>query len=175
MKIIESKVRKIKIDDIYESHRLDPISIYLEDFEHGKGQITIRCYDKTWSSFWGAMGGTISEFLCRTDNSYLANNFGCTSQSVADEDKSHDYIKKELIRKRQLREVDRHDARDMWEEIQGIEDPKSWAEQNGPLSRLIFSGEWWYLEWPQKPNPDYKYLCRIIDTVKEVLNQIKES
>ena len=104
-------------------------------------------------------------------NDYLAENFGVTSQSVVDEDRAQEWIKKELILKRQCGEVDKFEAREMWEEIEGIEDPKEWAQADGPLSNLLFNSEWWYADWPQKPSPEYKYLCRIIDTVKEALNQ----
>ena len=47
MKIKESTVRKLTISDI---ERLDNINVYLEDFEPGHGQITIKCWNEVWSS-----------------------------------------------------------------------------------------------------------------------------
>ena len=38
------------------------------------------------------------------------------------------------------------------------------------FSYRLFEGEWWNADWPLMPNHDYVYLCRILDTVKEVLN-----
>ena len=172
MKTTESKVRKIKIEEI---DGLDPVSVYLEDFEPGKGKITISCYSQTWSSYWPAMGGTISEFFRRANNDYLSENLGGPNRYVVDEDKSKDWLKKELIQKRRNEDVWNYEAREMFEEIEGIEDPEKWAAEDGPLSKLLFEGEWWNADFPKKENPDYTYLCRIIDTVKEVLKDRKES
>ena len=36
----------------------------------------------------------------------------------------------------------------------------------------LMGDEWWY-RLPQKPNPDYVYLCRIIRTVQEALGAVK--
>lgn len=70
MKIEKSKIEKLKIT---EAKNLDPVSVYLEDFEPGKGKIIIECYGKSWSSYWGAMSGrTISEFFFDANNDYLA-------------------------------------------------------------------------------------------------------
>lgn len=66
MKLELSTVRKIKLTDI---DSLDDISIFLEDFSLGAGQITIYCWGKAWTSFWGGMGDmTISDFFCSCDN-----------------------------------------------------------------------------------------------------------
>lgn len=51
---------------------LDPVSVFLEDFESGKGKITIECYGKYWSAYWGAMGErTISEFFSSCSDNKL--------------------------------------------------------------------------------------------------------
>ena len=172
MKITESNVRKIKIEEI---EKLDPISVYLEDFERGQGKITISCYDKTWSSYWGSMGRTILEFFCTTDNNYLAKNLANNiNPGVVDEEKSIDYLKNRVIECRKGccengNTFDKFEAREAWEEVSGIENPKEWLMSSNNLVQKLIGEEWWHVDFPQKQNPDYVYLCRIICTVKEVL------
>ena len=45
MKIEHSTARKFIITEI---KGFDPISVYLEDFKSGQGQITIKCYNQIW-------------------------------------------------------------------------------------------------------------------------------
>lgn len=177
MKITESKVRKIKIEDILESHRLDPISVYLEDFGPGQGNITISCYGKTWSSYWGSMGRTISEFFCSCDNDYLSKNLaGYINSGVVDEEKAVAVLKKRVIECRRSccengNSFDEDEARDAWDEVSRLENPKEWLMSGGDLVCELIGDEWWHFDLPEKVNPDYEYLCRIIDTVKEALKQ----
>lgn len=64
--------------EITEAPRLDPIRVYVEDYEPGKGRITISCYDAAWVGYWCGMGGDgIAEFFKRCDAEYLAGNLGC--------------------------------------------------------------------------------------------------
>ena len=44
---------------------LDPVTAFLEDFEPGRGQLTLVCWGRSWTHFWGAMGNgaTLREFL----------------------------------------------------------------------------------------------------------------
>lgn len=77
MEIVKSNVRRI---EIFNLPRLDPIRVYLEDYDPGKGRITISCYDAAWVGYWGAMGGrTISQFFIDCNAEYLAGNLGCAS------------------------------------------------------------------------------------------------
>lgn len=70
----KSSVIKIEIT---EAKRLDPIRVYIEDYEPGKGRITISCYDAAWVGYWGAMSGqSISAFFINADAGYLAGNLG---------------------------------------------------------------------------------------------------
>jgi len=66
--------------EITELPNLDPIRIYVEDYEPGRGRITISCYDAAWVGYWGAMSGrTIAEFFVDCDAEYLAGGMGCAS------------------------------------------------------------------------------------------------
>jgi hypothetical protein len=65
---------------ISEVKALDPVRVYIENYEPGKGRITISCYDAAWVGYWGAMSGdTIEEFFKRNSADYLAGNMGSAS------------------------------------------------------------------------------------------------
>jgi hypothetical protein len=53
---------------------LDTITVFLQDFEPGRGMITVCCYGLAWSAFFGAMGNgkSIREFVDAVPTDYLA-------------------------------------------------------------------------------------------------------
>lgn len=64
----------VKGYEILDVPRLDPVHVYVEDYEPGRGRITIACYGKAWAfvAFWGAMSGrSIIEFFTDCDAGYL--------------------------------------------------------------------------------------------------------
>lgn len=167
MKIEHNNVRKIFITDIYKSHNLDPVSIYLEDFELGKGKITISCYDKTWHSYWGGMSGrTISEFFLSCDNGYIAKNLSRISPSIPDYEALYDKI----IEYYGEEDID-YFVKDEMRQLQSCQDEgRDWVMNNSDIMEEVFGCDWFY-DVPEMENPKYKYLCEIIDVVKEVLRK----
>lgn len=176
MKIKETKVKKLHVSDIYNSHGLDPVHIYLEDYELGKGKITISCYDKTWHSYWGSMGDrTISQFFLSCNNHYIAKNLTSINSSIPDYEKLKDKIK-EFYK-------DDYDEGDFYGEISEIfeslselegdqSDGENWVRNNTKTMSEVFGCDWYY-DIPKMENPKYKYLCRIIDLTKEALTTQK--
>ncbi|MCK5607797.1 hypothetical protein KAR91_38295 [Candidatus Pacearchaeota archaeon] len=128
---------------IEEVERLDPITVILEDLEPGKGKIIIECYGESWSSYWGGMGD-------RT-----ISEFFCSCDN--------DYLAKNL------------DSGIP----QTVDDEEKWDDEFD-ISLKQFKFEEYERgfslncpEIPQKPNPKYEYLSRILDTVKEALKELK--
>ena len=74
MNIETSTVTKLLITG---AEGLDPISVYLEDFEPCKGKITVSCYDKTWHAYWGGMwdGLNVAQFFCKLHDAYIIGYF----------------------------------------------------------------------------------------------------
>lgn len=69
MEIEISQSVKIRLSGL---ERLDPIEVLVDDYEPGKGKITITCYGKAWTASWFAMSDqTISQFFRRCGNDYL--------------------------------------------------------------------------------------------------------
>jgi hypothetical protein len=65
LKTIETNVIRLKIDNT---------DIFLEELGEGQGKITISdTYGHNYSNYWGSMGGTLKEFLCRINADYFAN------------------------------------------------------------------------------------------------------
>lgn len=168
MKLEETKVRKIHVTDIYESHGLDPVHIYLEDYEPRKGKITISCYDKTWHSYWGGMGDrTIAEFFLSCDNGYIAKNLSSINSSINDYESLADKIKKHYGDEIDYFVLDEMNA------LSGDQnDGRFWVESNVKIMEEVFGCDW-YCDIPQMENPKYRYLNRIIDLTKEALREVK--
>lgn len=177
MKLTESTLRKLRITDV---QGLDPIDVYLEDFGPGRGQLTINCYGKSWTTLWGAMGDThdLISFVRQCDPDYIANRF---DSNVKREQFSSDALvtlaKKTVCDRRRGRgdgePLDAVEARDLYERIEGLEGSERIDLCPPQLMSDLFGAEWWFAcDRATEPNPDYLYLCRIIGTVQEALSQM---
>lgn len=72
MKINQSCITSFEITDV---KALDPIRVYIEDYEPGKGRITISCYASAWVGYWGGMGSrSVIKFFLDCDAEYLSGN-----------------------------------------------------------------------------------------------------
>lgn len=150
MNIQKSTVTKTYLTDL---DRLDPVTVYTEDFSEGCGQITILCYGQAWTSYWGGMGDNkIISFFCGCDEHYIAKNLSRIDSQVYDIDK--------------LRE----DA-----EAAGVECYRDDPWNDYGFMDDMYGGDMydWYDSLPKMPNPDYQYLCRIILAVQEGLKLTK--
>lgn len=150
---------------------LDPVTVYLENFEPGRGSITIKCFDESWTAAWGAMGGrSVEEFFIDCDDHYLAKNLSSISSEVMAEGEAlTNYVRGEIIQRRKWREFDKERARELWDDAEGIEITNSYCS-NPALMTAAVGDEWWY-GLPMVANPDYTYLCHIIQAVREGLRQ----
>lgn len=167
MKIEKSFVSKLKISEV---NGLDPITVFLEDFERGKGRITISCYDSSWNSYWGAMGDrNIKEFFLSCDNSYLIKNLSSIQSNINDYETLEKKIKEHF---KEDYEDGLSEIQTLYENIEelGGEDCswEYWLSGNHDVISEVFGCEWWECI-PTKTNPKYTYLSRIVDAVKEGL------
>lgn len=73
MNIRPTDVHTFRITDV---PGLDPITVFLDDHEPGRGTLTVRCFDRAWTCYWGAMGDgkSLAQFITRSaDAGYIAN------------------------------------------------------------------------------------------------------
>lgn len=161
------------------AERLDPIRVMIENYEHGKGRITITCYGKAWTAAWFAMGGDdVQTFIKRVSNDYLIDNFDPQLLSTVDDDNDANllFVKSEIIKLRREREIDAVLAREMWYEAENADDVKESCCCFGVGNKLLnlFGDDPWYANWPTAPNPKYQYLERVLNAVRDGLKQIEK-
>ncbi|OCH31808.1 hypothetical protein A6E13_16425 [Aliivibrio fischeri] len=188
MNIEETKIKKLFINNV---DGLDPITVYLEDSEVGKGKITIECWGKSWSAYWGAIGGkSLSDFFCKQNAEYLANNL--SDYRLEKYEPDFDAFKKEIRQKIcEMRRdnwptfMDGHLSKELARQLYDIEEWDEFISSN-PYEPIIcpsfidedefkdldFQG----FDVPDKLTSEYNYLILIVKTVQEALNQLnKES
>lgn len=65
----------IRLIEIPRRNNLDPINVFVQDYELGRGRIVVTCYGQAWCGFWGAMGlRTVMQFVAACDADYVAGN-----------------------------------------------------------------------------------------------------
>ncbi|QDL32411.1 hypothetical protein [Serratia liquefaciens] len=175
MKVTETKVQSLEITEV---ERLDPIRVMAENYEPGRGRITITCYGKAWTSAWFAMGGdTVQAFFQRVRNDYLINKFAPNMSSEVDDDNDAnvEFVKREICKLRRSGEIDQDEAREMWDETNASHDIKGDCCNGFSSSavRELLGDDPWYAKWPTVPNHEYQYLERILDAVHEALKQME--
>lgn len=170
MKVERSLAEKIVISEL---ERLDPITVYLEDFGDGKGKIVIECYRESWSAYWGSMGQSLVDFFAKCDVGYLAGKLSSLRPSVFAPEKIKESLKKEVLEERRKSFIDKREARRRYRNIEDLHVPEEAAEMQYASGELLEAlGEDWMHSLPMKSNPDYEYLCRIISTVQSALSDV---
>jgi len=168
MQVELSTVTKIKLTHLQEmsAFRLDPLTVILDNFEPGRGKIIIECFGESWSASWAAMGKrTIAQFFCNCDEHYLAKNLSGISGDLPDYEKLGDTARQEVCRLRRESELTKDEARDLFEDAGRFSGAETSHDLDGSAMQAIFGDEWWH-SIPDKPNPDYEYLCRVINAVQ---------
>ena len=174
MQIETMDVQAFTITDV---ERLDPVRVMIENYEPGKGRITITCFGKAWTGAWFAMGGdTVQQFIKRVSNDYLIGYFAPQMSSEVDDDNDANtkFVKSEIIKLRRQGELTKHEAWEMWDAAEMADDVKSECCSSGvsPLRNLL-GDDPWYAKWPSVPNHEYKYLERITNAVREALVKLE--
>lgn len=179
--------------------RLDPITVFLEDFgrravptddnpnyETAQGKITINCSDKSWNAYWGGMGPrTVAEFVADCGWDYVLN---CLDRSISPRvfsGKALHTLAKKCIVQRRRQQTGRHDwelgdlskseARQLWDDIDVLRNIESSSEcwHQSALLTLLFGDEWHYpLDGKAvEENHEYTYLRLIVEAVQQALRQ----
>ena len=174
MKIESSKVTRLRLSELPS---LDPVEVIADNIAEHKGKITITCFGKSWTAYWGSTGcDSVEEFFCSASNDYL---IGCLSpmldSRIADKDADGEFIKREILRARKNSELTKSEASSLWSDVDFYRADRDSIINGSPRELAFFMGEEpWYLDWPTAENHDYTYLSRICEAVKEAFKQMKE-
>ena len=180
MIIEQTNVTKLKLTDL---DRLDPITVFVEDYEAGKGKITFECFGKSWSYYWGGMSGrNLAEFFLSCNTSYLVNCLWDHSQPTTelDYDGLQSTIRNYVVESRREHMIDSHTARTLYD----IEDWELYAPQHTydtwTCPDLVDSDEFesmYFLheqDIPEKSTGDYSYLARIVEAITAAFSQLSQ-
>ncbi|WP_296935981.1 hypothetical protein [uncultured Marinobacter sp.] len=173
MKVELSTVQKLNLTELMgEPHKLDPVSVILENFEPGKGKIIIECYGQSWSAYWGGMGAKdIATFFCRCDEHYIAGKLSSIRGGIDDYEALASKAQSEVCQMRRDQEINQQEARELFDAAGRLSNAESAHDLDDKAMIEIFGPEWWYAI-PEKPNPDYQYLCRIIRAVQAGIKKV---
>lgn len=122
--------------------RLHPVTVYVTNYNSGKGKIVIECYGDAWVNYWGAMGDrNLQEFFISCDNGYILNNL--------------------------LKETQETD----YDEIEKITGGEVCVSTEFELAMAFDTlreilGQDWYMDIPRCATSEYNYLGRIVDAIK---------
>lgn len=194
MKIEASTVTKLVISEV---ERLDAVTVFVEDFgfracprkedpdyKTGMGNITIKCYDESWTAYWGGMGPrTVGQFFAGCDADYLVN---CLSRGINSTRFSGDALAKmarrSVIDRRLCRNhgewcmsnLDKDEARELFDRCEDLAhiDSLNQSHHHADLLTDLFGDEYWHkADDATEPNPDYFYLQRIVQSVQAAFQQ----
>ncbi|WAT06461.1 hypothetical protein O1V64_10945 [Rouxiella badensis] len=174
MKIETSQITRLRITEL---QNLDPVEVIVDNIAEHKGKITISCYGKSWTAYWGGMGAeTVQEFFNWCSNDYL---IGCLApqllSTVPDTDADGHFIKAKILHARRNSELSKEEAKDLWSDLNLGAADRETIMYGHPSSIAEFLGpEPWHIDWPEARNHDYTYLSRICDAVKAAFDEQKE-
>ncbi|MDU9408260.1 hypothetical protein RTH74_11685 [Pseudomonas sp. zfem001] len=197
MKTETTQITKLLISDLMgEPHKLDPVTVILEDIGHRviptasgsytsrQGKIIVECYGKSWSAYWGGMGDrTVAQFFSDEHCGYL---IGSLAPSLGVNRFSGGALvtmaKRVVLDCRRGRtanhhpySMDKEDARKLFDriedELRNVErEDHCWNHSD--LLAELFSDEWWHAaSEATEPSPEYQYLQRIVQAVQAGLRQ----
>ncbi|MBD9443055.1 hypothetical protein [Pseudomonas sp. PDM04] len=175
LKVERSTITKLMITG---APRLDPITVFLEDLAPDRGKITVSCWGKSWTAYWGGMweGHTIAQFFCELNTSYIIGYFDqnlrarrFSGEALANE------ARRLVLKERRQFIHDAYCARELFDAAEDLRDSPSIDHLHGAHSELmttLFGDEWWHMtSGATEPNPDWTYLERIILAVQQALRQ----
>jgi hypothetical protein len=175
MHILTGTTTKLTLTEI---KRLDAVNVYLDDIGKSRGRIVIECFGEAWSSFWPAMGDrSIAQFFVDCNTHYLAKNLDSQlKDNIPDYDALYRLLNVKISehKKNKTLDIEAIDhARWVLESEESSfsdEDGHHWCQENADILYQLL-GDDWYHDIPEKSNPDYVYLCRIIEAVRDGLTE----
>lgn len=176
MKVNQSTVVRLQLTEL---ENLDPILIFLEETGPRQGKIIIECYGKSWSTYFSGAGNNgLAAFVAGLDEEYLINRFDCEIQKY---EPDFDSFLCEMREKICEMRCDKWISKGLARELYDITDWSQYVKGNPyePIKNPCFINSDEFdevgfegFDVPERISTEYAYLCRIIQAVKDGLNQI---
>lgn len=177
LQVERSTVTKLVITG---AQNLNPITVFLEDLAPCKGKITVSCWGKSWTAYWGGMrdGLKIGQFFCELNTSYIIGYFDQAMSSRQFSGKAlANKVRRLVLKERRQFCYGSDEARARFDEAEDLRESISIDHLHAAHSELmtkLFGDEWWHLgNDATEPNPDYIYIEQIIIAVQQALRQEK--
>lgn len=147
------KVEKMKTETykITGAKALDPVTVYVTNYEVGQGKMVMECFGRSWSVYWGGMGNrNLQSFVLTCNNDYIANKMveNCTQTDFDEVNK--------IARQKGYSDI-------------CVQSDTEIAMMQERMSECF--GDDWYMDLPQCSTSEYSYICRILDAVKAAFQQ----
>lgn len=78
----------------FRPERLDPICVYVEEYKPGSSRMTVQCYARAWTAYWGSHGSdsSVEQFVARSNPEYVADNLSWGTNGLMNKfQQKHDY------------------------------------------------------------------------------------
>ncbi|GAA0352971.1 hypothetical protein L9H26_19075 [Morganella psychrotolerans] len=157
--------------------RHDPILVNLDDYGSGRGRVTVTEFSDSWTASWGAMGGSLVDFLTRVDNDYLIGCLAPGLHPVVDDTSSEAalrFVKNEILTRRREGVLSGALARQMRTDAERSSDLRSdccdyWS---GSCLSQLFCDAPHAVDWPVVTNPLYSRMESRLNAVRKALESI---
>lgn len=172
MKIEQTQIRKLRLTNV---PGLDPIDLFVEDTGAASGKITVTCFGASWTAYWGNTGmPSVAAFVAQADVGYLVNCLSCCLPArLYDPEAVKAQALREVLRERRRLLIGHEEARQRFDAIEELTMEDDPWRQPKVLAQLL--GDEWYLGClPEKPNPAYEHLARIVTAVKAALSMLHQ-
>ena len=110
---------------------------------------------------------TVEQFFIECNNDYLIGKLSDIPSMIVDEDELQNGLKREVIRLRREQYLTRDAARELFDKADDVHD----IHDDHELIVAVYGDDWWHC-LPEKLNPKYEYLSRIVDAVKEAFRMM---
>ncbi|PUB80892.1 MAG: hypothetical protein DBP02_19810 [gamma proteobacterium symbiont of Ctena orbiculata] len=142
--------RQTKTYILTDLDSLDPVTVYVTNYEPGRGKVVVECFGKAWAYFWGSMGElTLQQFFVSCNNDYILNKLlEDTRQTDFEEINNIAHKNGSLLCVSSDIEV---------------------ALAADEMSNLF--GPDWFMDLPTCNTSEYVYLGRIVNAIKEAFTE----
>lgn len=191
-------MKNLKVSQVYEDtakmvrFRLNDGWDYVWITYHDlKGFLTITSSFGNWAYIWSAMGHegtTLTSFIGKAGDDYLANKMWGKDQEMFEYDEAVKDIHRQIIEDRRMNLIDSDKARLLWKEAEDLGEDYEGASRDMFMSafsdnRILtdWKCEWWETNWGMREKPAYLTLKNeIIPMIRkymkgELKNEVAES